>query len=364
MDLQLYIEKSLKKKSIYSYLLFPLSLLFILIVKLRRLMYGYVLKRYHAPVFIISVGNLTAGGSGKTPFTIYLGKLLLNHNLNVAVSHRGYKSKIESESQLISNYEALLPEAEQAGDEAWLIASKLIGIPVIAGKNRKRAIEALLQSFPDLDCIILDDSFQHLKVKHDLDFLIVNDNSGFGNGFVLPAGYLREPISSLSYADAIIINQSKHPNGNQTALIETIKPFNKPIITGHYQFDGIYDFSGNTVSLEQVLSEKVILISGIGNPQGFEATVTNLNIQVIRHLAFTDHYAYDNPDIRQNILSELKDSKAKWLITTEKDYAKLRKYQEFKSCLLTIGISFLLDKHSNPIIDLFMRKITIKRKEA
>jgi len=192
------IEKHFTHRSIINYLLYPFSLIFSLILILRRSLYKHILPRYKAPVFIISIGNMIVGGSGKTPFTIYLADLLNRNGIRTAVSHRGYKSKLENTVTIVSNWNELLPVSDDAGDEAWLIAKRLTGIPVVVGKNRKQAISLLCNTFPGLDCIILDDSFQHLKVIHNLDVIIISEWLKFGNGFVLPAGMLREPMSAIS----------------------------------------------------------------------------------------------------------------------------------------------------------------------
>jgi tetraacyldisaccharide 4'-kinase len=361
MALHSYIEKHLLHRSILSCLLFPASLLFGMIMKLRRTIYTTILSQYKAPVFIISIGNIVAGGSGKTPFTMFLAGLLTEQNLKVGVSHRGYKSKFEREIQLISDNEGVLPEAEQAGDEAWLIATRLAGIPVAVGKNRKQAIKALLKAYPCLDCIILDDSFQHLNVKHNLDFIIVNDNIGFGNGFVLPAGYLREPVSALKFADAIVLN---YQSSNRAASVpNTIKHFELPFFAGYYNLDYLYDFRGNKIDPESISGTKIMLLSGIGNPSGFEESAKELNLKIVAHKILPDHCDYNEQKLRKDIIATYHKSGAKWLLTTEKDYAKLRRFNEFSDCLLILGISFVLDKEADKLTEYIMRKL-IKCKEA
>lgn len=354
--MQITINKHLLKRSIISYLLYPASLLFCSVQTIRRLLYKHIFLQYEPPVFVISVGNIVAGGTGKTPFTIYLAELLRENKLSCAVSHRGYKSGLENQETLISNKEGLLPQAENAGDEAWLIAHKLKGIPVVAGRNRKKAIQLLLRDYPDLDCIILDDSFQHLQVKHNLDLILVNQQLGFGNGFVLPAGYLREPVSALKAADAVIFNHSGSVQLTNSVLLKKIELFKRPVYSGSYITDNFYDFYMKSIDTEALANEKVVLLSGIGNPEGFENTVKSFKPIVVKHIILSDHYDYSSTAKRMEIIRTFADSAAKWLVTTEKDFSKLRLYPEFKDCLMIVGIRFMPDKKAETLSSYIMHE--------
>jgi tetraacyldisaccharide 4'-kinase len=359
-----WIEKHWLQRSLVSYLLFPFSILFSIIVSLRRCLYRNFLPRYRSPVFIISIGNIIAGGSGKTPFTIYLADYLKQKGLKVAVSHRGYKGELENSNNLISTREELLPLADKAGDEAWLIAKKLSGIPVAAGRDRIKVIKLLCKTYPDLDCIILDDSFQHLKLKHDLDIVIVNDMLRFGNGFVLPAGYLREPVSALAYADFLILNRFKSNDELKCRFIRQLNDTGKPVIEGAYCLDKIFDFLGQEISLGSVVGEKAILNTGIGNPSGFDAMLKEIGIDVIGANLFPDHYSYQDKSCRDRIVHDFRKSGAKWLAITEKDYAKLRFYPEFQDFTLVFSISFKTDSKDDCLLDsLTMKLITNPSKD-
>jgi len=286
---------------------------------------------------------MIVGGSGKTPFTIYLAELLSNHGLKVGISHRGYKSKQENMVSIISDNQGLLPIADDAGDEAWLIAKRLPGIPVVVGKDRTKALQMLCKAFPDLDIVILDDSFQHLKVKHDLDIIIVNEILGFGNGFVLPAGYLREPISALQNSDILILNRQSKANELNDKLSRQIDKIGKPMLSGSYKLNQLYNFDGQTVSLEAIIRDKVIMTSGIGNPDGFKDIIRACGLELTGGIIYKDHYDYKDKASREDILRMMKQRKAKWVAVTEKDYAKLRFYPEFADCLLVFPISFSPD---------------------
>ncbi len=325
--MQNFIENHLYKRSLLSYLLWPISFKYSLILKLRRLL---TKKEYKSKFKIISVGNIVSGGSGKTPFTIFLANHLKDQGFKVAVSHRGYKGKFEHENKLISNQEEVFDFAQDAGDEAYLLASKLKGIPVIVGKNRKVSIKILEQKFVDLDYIILDDSFQHLKVFHDLDFVVFNSIGGIGNGFVLPAGILREPLSALKYADYIVFNGKGEIPGR-------LLKYNKPILRCVYVVKRFYDKDGNDVKI----SGRKSLLSAIGLPRSFEKTIKEAGLSYEKHYRFPDHYDFKDKAILQKIETELKKEKIDYLLITEKDFAKLR-FIEHNLPLVVVEVEFKL----------------------
>ncbi len=357
MSLQQFIVRHLLKRSILSYALYPISLLFCGILILRRIAYHRILPQYTSPVFIISVGNITAGGSGKTPFTIFLANLLTKNGVFVGVSHRGYKGSWEKHVRLISDKAGMLPDADKAGDEAWLIASRLLGTPVVVGKERIKSIKLLTSVYPDIECIILDDSFQHLKVKHNLDYVVFNSLTGLGNGFVLPAGYLREPVASIANSEVLILNEQRSDNGRSSSIMILGDIYNKPVFSGSYTPDCIYSFHLHKINIESLKETKIMLISGIGNPKGFEETIATMNLNIISHQVFSDHCDYNSQMMRKTILDEFRKSGAQWLLTTEKDFSKLRKFPEFEECLLILCISFTLDKNSDKLLEYVMDKI-------
>ena len=326
--MQKLIEKNLYKKSLLSWLLLPFSLFYSVFLLLRRKLHS---GGYRSRCKIISVGNIVSGGSGKTPVTIFLAKHLQEQGKKVAVSHRGYKGKFENENKLISNDKEVFDFAKDAGDEAFLLASKFSGIPVIAGRNRKKSIQILEEKYPDLEYIILDDSFQHLKVQHDSDFVVFNAMGGIGNGFVLPAGILREPLSALKFADYIVWN-------GKGEIPPKIQNFKKSILQGNYRIRRISDLKGNEIKP----AGKCALLSGIGLPKSFENTVQQAGINFEKHFCFADHYDFQNKEILKQIADEVKLEEIDHLLTTEKDFAKLQ-FIEYNLPLAIVEVEFGLE---------------------
>jgi len=355
-----FIDSYLQKRRILNYLLLPISLVFSLILIIRRTLYKTILPQFQANIAVISVGNITVGGTGKTPFTIWLAETLTGMGYKVAVSHSGYKSDLENSVSLISNTLQMLPDAELAGDEAWLFSNRLPGIPVVVGKNRRKAIKLLQTTFPELDCVILDDSFQHLKVWHDLDFIIFNSYVKFGNSFVLPAGMLREPLFTLNDCDFIILNgagRSDIESGFKNAL----DMYKKEIFTGYYDILCLYDFNGDSIPSEILAGKEVLLLTGIGSPSGFADSVNMMQVNVAGRLHLPDHYDYSDEPVRKKILEEKNRINADWIVTTEKDFAKLRKFPEFKDNLLILKIGFKMDSDEDKLIVEISRRIDNKR---
>jgi tetraacyldisaccharide 4'-kinase len=313
---QRFIQRHLHNITPVSLLLYPFSLIWGLIQKVRRTWW-----RYHpgerAEVRVISVGNITAGGSGKTPFTIYLAEYLRAKGKRIAVSHRGYKGDYENEARIISTREVILPEAASAGDEARLLAESLQGIPVCTGKKRVRAIELLMKCYPDLEIVILDDSYQHFKVVHDIDIVIFKLPAPIGNGFLHPAGILREPLSALKDADLIIIN-------GRGEIPDFLHKYHDKICQGEYVLEDFFLNGAEVIKLSTLQSAKIGLISGIANPAGLEDTLSSLGFIWEFHCKFPDHYHYKRKQDVSAIEREIAIYQVEYLVTTEKDYTKLK----------------------------------------
>ncbi|MBN2460930.1 MAG: tetraacyldisaccharide 4'-kinase [Candidatus Cloacimonetes bacterium] len=334
--MQRFVERSLYRRSLLSCLLWPLSILFSCIVILRRYAYHRCnFMVYRSRLKIICVGNIVSGGSGKTPFTIFLARFLKTRGLKVAVSHRGYKGAFENEIRMISTRREILPQALQAGDEALLLARNLEGIPVVCGRSRRRAIRILEKEYPDLDFVILDDSFQHLQVYHDLDFVLFNSIAGAGNGFVLPAGILREPVSVLKHADFIIYN------GVDSAR-DFLRPYQEKVLSGKYSISGFYNINMEEISLENIRKMRLALISAIGYPPSFAALVNQAGIAYIKHNIYPDHCDYNDPRILLKLQRQAKEQRLDCFLTTEKDFVKLRT-KETALVLIMMKIEFVMD---------------------
>jgi len=282
------IEKIWYKHSILSYLLLPFSWLFWLIIFIRRWLYRLHLKKtYHFPVPIIVVGNITVGGTGKTPLVIWLADLLMQQGFHPGIVSRGYKATKLSQPKLVTAND----EAFEVGDEP-LIMARRAKCPVVIFPNRPKAIKSLIEKY-NCDIIISDDGLQHYSMARNIEIAVIDGQRKFGNGFLLPAGPLRESISRLKSVDFVIYN--------------TIDMHLHPAI----MLTKVNDPSKH-IKVDELCGKKIHACAGIGNPQRFFDTLRQLNLQIIEH-PFSDHYNFKSSDI---------DYGDEIVIMTEKDAVK------------------------------------------
>ena len=306
-------------------------------------------KKYRAQCKVISIGNLSSGGSGKTPITIALAKELQARGLNVVVSHRGYKGESEFGTVLVSDGSKVFKDAHTAGDEAYLIATSLSGIPVFAGRDRAAVLSKAQSMFPATDVVILDDAFQHIKVYRDIDVVVFDTAIGLGNGFVLPAGYLREPLTAIT-KDCIIVFHHK-PISKDIPANELESKFEGCL---HYHvFSKAEKLCGvEILEPKQLLGKKIALISAIAHPKSFEDSVLALGLSFEEHYRFPDHYAYLDLGRLEDIRIENRD----YLVCTSKDAGKLQVYPEFRKKLLALQMETSLPE---PFVESIIQRLGI-----
>jgi len=329
-----------------SYLLFPFSIIYLAITSIRRSLYNKnILKCYSSNVKIVNIGNLTSGGSGKTPFIIFLANYLKNKGKKVGISHRGYKGAYEHTVHLISDEEGVFPLDTSAGDEANLIARNCYGIPIIVGKNRTEAIKVLEDRF-SLDYILLDDSFQHISVKHYYDFLLFNSINPLGNGFLIPAGILRDSIGKIKYADCLVFTNAEKDYRIHRKFVK----FNKPIFCCQYKAQAFIDtYTKREVPLSEIRNKRILLLSGIGTPDSFEYTIKQLGIDFIEHKKYSDHYAWDSRTELLQLEKEAIIKKLDFIIITEKDY--YRHYNSPTFATTTLYLKIKLYFHNRQLLE-------------
>ena len=278
------------------------------------------LKQKSAPCHTISVGNLVLGGVGKTPFTMFLARLFKNMGKKVMVVTRGYKG--QTNHPLVSNgYKTLLTPLE-AGDEAYLLAKNLKGIPIIRGKNRYQAIMSVFKDFlPDI--IILDDAFQHYALKRDLDIVLLSAHSPFGKGHLLPRGRFREPISALNRAQAVVITHVKEENQGKKLKKFLKKRFpDLTVFTGDIEIEKMVSIQGKEIELSALSDKCLLAFCGLAEPVYFYQTCKDLNLGITHFLNYPDHHRYTKKDVL-HLIEIAKKNKIDTLITTEKDMVKL-----------------------------------------
>jgi len=278
------------------------------------------------PGFVVSVGNLTVGGTGKTPAAMMLAQWAFRQGHRVAVLSRGYGGKYEQEVLEVSDGHDIKAGPREAGDEPFLMATRLQGVPVILARKRHLAGLHAHRRFRS-DFFILDDGYQHLALKRDFDLVLMDAVRPFGNGHLLPWGPLREPVSHLRRADAFLVTATgpgAEGNGDDLpGLLKSRFP-GKPRFRATRLPDRIVFPNRNEDHDPLYLRGKRILaFAGIAGPTRFRDTLSGLGAEVVSFHSFRDHHDFTSEEMRQ--LTEWKDRLGvSAMVTTEKDWVRLR----------------------------------------
>ena len=289
------------------------------------------------PCPVISIGNIMAGGTGKTPMTFYLVRRLKAMGLRPVVISRGYGGTLKEAAAVVGDGESIFLDAEAAGDEPLMMAQRL-GVPVVVGRDRRRAGQLAVETFnPDL--LVMDDGFQHLKLKRDLDLVLLDHDRPFGNGRFLPAGRLRETAAMAARrAHGLILTRCPEGGGAVPPSIDTTFPGCPAFKTRHRSvlaaWIGGSDGGG---SLAELRGRRAFLVSGIARNDAFRQSVAALGANVVGHLEFQDHYGYKRADF-STIQTEADQTRAELVITTEKDWVKFPAQWEGPMALVVLGV--------------------------
>jgi len=311
-----------RRSVLLEHLLVAFSLLYHAVVAIRTALYSAgLLNSRSLPCRVISVGNLTLGGTGKTPTVIQIAKLLADLGKRPVVLSRGYGRTNENEIVVVSDGDGIRVDALQGGDEPLLMASRLPGIPVIAGKDRFAAGMLAWERFRP-NAAILDDGFQHLRLKRDLNIVLIDASDPFGNGKLFPTGILREPLTALRRADAVLITRTD--GGSQEgSLTERIREHTQaPIFTAQQAPVSLTEIQNNAQgSLKTLRGHRVLAFTGIARPSVFFSMLQDLGALVLDTISYPDHYRYQGTDLSE-VSRRARAAGAEMIITTEKDAVK------------------------------------------
>ncbi len=321
------IYKRIRSIFLIKIILFLFSIFYFCGYKIRLFLYKTgILKTNKLSIKVISIGNLTSGGTGKTPLSIEIANYLIKNENKVAVLSRGYKRRLREESNgnniLVSDGQEILSDYERSGDEPYLIAKNVPKAIVISGTDRVLNAKSAIKLGADI--LILDDGFQYLKLQRDENILIIDSMNPFDNGLLLPAGELRELPDSIKRATAIVLSNTQNikPTDTLFNLIKKHSP-NKPIIEINYTIKSLKGINiVKTLNINELTDKNIIAFSGIGNPESFEKSLTNIGFKITKHLVYPDHHNYEFDDITKIIEYAVKN-KIENIITTEKDAIKI-----------------------------------------
>jgi tetraacyldisaccharide 4'-kinase len=314
-----------RTSSFWGVILSALSVPYRATVYLRRVFFRlhiFTGKKITCPV--ISIGNLTLGGTGKTPTVIQIAQLLKSNNRRPVVVSRGYGRKDETEIIVVSDGRSVLVDVQTGGDEPVMIGSMLPGIPVVVGRKRYQAALLALNLF-NPDVVLLDDGFQHIPLKRDLDIVLVDAGNPFGNGKLFPAGILREPMNALERAHAVLITKTDGTSDVGT-LKETIRRYTRARIFTARQVpvDLIDSRSAEIKPLADLRGSRVLALSGIARPDSFTNMLKALGADIAAVCTYPDHFEYQRSDLAA-VFQNAADEKVSMIITTAKDAIRLKK---------------------------------------
>ncbi len=303
------------------------------------------MKRRARPL-VVSVGNLTLGGNAKTPFTLFLASRLRMQGLKVAIVSRGWGSTaIAKRATLVSDGERLLASVDEAGDEAMMMAKSFAG-PIAVARRRIDGIELIEQRLGPLDAVVLDDAFQHVRLGRDVDLLLMNAERGVGNGWLLPAGPMREPLRAARRADAVIAidaggvaaagrsagaiprSIAEHPR----LLRATLRP--RALVSPASAAARWTEMPGS------LMGRRVVAVSGLANASGFYRMLRELDADLVGVLEYPDHHVYTTADW-QSIIAAGRGGAV--LVTTEKDLVKLERFPFERDSLYALRLEVVMD---------------------
>lgn len=330
-----------------------ISFIFLSVVSVRYFFYKTgLLRRFPLGVQVISIGNVTAGGTGKTPVTEIFARTLAAQGRKVAILSRGYRRKeapfwqrlftqVVEPPLVVSDGKHVLLDSETGGDEPYMLASNLPGVAVVVDRNRVKAGRYAVNRL-GCNTIILDDGFQYQKLKHSIEVVLVDSTNPFGNGNMLPRGILREPARHLKRADIIFLTKCR---GDVSEVRKEIRRYNKKaeIVECNHTPKVLKDvWSREEYSLDWLKGKTTCTLSGIASPKGFENSLRRLGAKVVWCERYADHHRYASSEILY-ALNRTADMNADALVTTEKDAVRFPRFETtpVKCLYLRIAIEIL-----------------------
>jgi len=330
-----------------------LSLVFSAIVSFRYLLYRTgVLRRHPLGIQVISIGNVTAGGTGKTPVTEMFARALSAEGRKVAILSRGYRRKeapwwqrmftqVIDPPLVVSDGKRVLLDSAVGGDEPYMLASNLPGVAVVVDRDRVKAGRYATKRL-GCDTLILDDGFQYQRLKHSIEVVLVDATNPFGNGHMLPRGVLREPARHVKRADVVFLTKCR---GDTSEVEAEIRKYNKKakIVRCAHAPRSLKDvWSREEFPLSWLEGKTLCTLSGIASPKGFENSLRHMGAKVVWCERYADHHRYDSSEILY-ALNRTADMAADALVTTEKDAVRFPRFETtpVKCLYLRIAIEIL-----------------------
>lgn len=336
---------SIRNKWTESIVLKPMSMMWANIYRLRRSLYEYgILKKSYFKIPIVSVGNVTFGGTGKTPMIIWLTRYFEEQKLKPLILTRGYKGALEHKSGILKSGQRFRSNPQEYGDEPLLISRKMQEGAVVVGKRRSDNLKKYFHEVSP-DVVLLDDGFQHIQLYRSLNLVLFDALLPLEKYQTAPMGYLREGLTSLKDADAIIISRvdqvSEKKIESLTQLLSRYYRPGIPIAKVRYIPDGIYDcYDNEAMKLEDLAGKNILAISAIASPESFYQMLESFGARIVDKAQFSDHYYFKVEDINELLLRASRHNAI--IMASEKDIVKIRRVsQDPRLNYLSIKVDFV-----------------------
>lgn len=323
-NLRGYIERLMREENqgVFSFFLLIISLFYGFLQRGRAFLYEKgLLKTVRIKARVISAGNITVGGTGKTPAVMAIAQAAKEKGFKVAILTRGYKGESKGINP-VSDGSRVLLDCKDAGDEPYLMAKKLEGIPLVKGGDRYLSAKFAIEKFGS-NLFILDDGFQHLRVHRDTNILLIDSLDPFGNGHLFPRGILREPLMAMKRANIIVITKADL-SPRRMEIIEKIRKYNPaaPVFFSYYKPLDLINIKGDLIPIRDIKGERLFLFSGLASHQSFRLLLERDGAKIIKELTYPDHFFYSKGDIEE-IKERAGALGADMIVTTEKDIVRI-----------------------------------------
>jgi tetraacyldisaccharide 4'-kinase len=319
------------------------------------------LRPWRSPVPVISVGNLVAGGAGKTPLTVYLARHVAAQGRRVAVVSRGYGRRSRG-AVVVSRGEGPLVKWREAGDEPYMMALLTEGVFIVASESRRRGVRLAVERL-GADAILLDDAFQHVQLARDLDIVAVDAAAPVGNGHLLPGGPLREHPSGIGRAGVIVATRCDRAGGaaRVTGALGPLAP-SAPVVETRMKPVELWDVgTGEKVRAAELRKGACMALSSIADPSDFERTLQRLRMNVVGRLALPDHHDYSGDDV-DVVVEAAREVGADTIVTTEKDAVRLRPWRS-RVPLVALGIDLEVTGGQELLVEALDEALSRRRKQ-
>jgi tetraacyldisaccharide 4'-kinase len=357
-------DGSSSRYTIIQIIAFAISLPYLLIINFRNWLYDRkIIASVKLPCPVISVGNITVGGTGKTPCVIMLAQMLQSHGFKPAILSRGYGGKNTKSVNIVSDGKNILLDSKTAGDEPLLMAQSLRSIPIIVGPQRIKTGSAAINLF-GANVLICDDAMQHRQIFRDINLVLLDSQSLQGNDYILPRGKLREPITGLKRASAFVLTRANEEQEKSKTFEQLAKAENIPVfMSTHTPKDIVKGVYSKQWPIAELKGKKVCAFCGIAKPDSFKKTLLGAGAQILSFDIFPDHHRFNKIEL-EIIKARFIKCRADLIITTQKDGIRVQEFPQFYNMIYLLQIEMEFIPSSESFQKFILDRLAIAQKKG